>query len=193
MSGARYGSRSGSDTGSDASGPAAQQPQPDARDQTAHRVGHDGDPTGPLGLTGAREVRAHHGVEPLGGLDDAAPAVVGHRHDVGAWDRVSRVAAPVDNAERGELVGSVSPSGSRCGATSMLIRSGRKTTPAISPLAGIPHDVVGPSRPGQHTAADPGQHNNQLLPDGHRAPCTRPGNPGAYPSQVSHIIGLRRR
>ena len=153
MSGARYGSRSGSDTGSDASGPVGQQPQPDARDQTAHRVGHDGDPTGPLGLTGAREVRAHHGVEPLGGLDDAAPEVVGHRHDVGAWDRVSRVAAPVDNAERGELVGSVSPSGSRCGATSMLIRSGRKTTPAISPLPAS--HTTSSGRPGRASTLRP--------------------------------------
>ena len=191
MSGARYGSRSGSDTGSDVSGPAAQQPQPDARDQTAHRVGHDGDPTGPLGLTGAREVRAHHGVEPLGGLDDAAPEVVGHRDDVRAWDGVLRIAAPVDRAERGELVeqplvpghdGEAEELRRLSQAERVQVRRLVDAQP-VEPedhardvtLAGIPHDVVGPPRPRQHAAADPGQHDDQLLPVGHRAPCIRRG------------------
>lgn len=148
---------------------------------------HHGDPTGPLGLAGTGEMCAHHGVQPLGGLEDAAPEVVGHRDDVGARHRTSRIPAPVDRAERGELVEQQLVAGDD-GETEELRRLGQthrlqvlrlvQAQPGGSEdrarnvaLAGVPHHVLRPAWPGQHAAANPGQHHDQLPPIGHQCPC----------------------
>lgn len=72
--------------------------------QPSHRVRDHNDPACPFDLTGVPEIRAHHRVEPLGRLDDAAPEVIGHRDHVGAWHGILGITAPIDDAELRELV-----------------------------------------------------------------------------------------
>ena len=53
-------------------------------------------------------------------------------------------------------------------------------------LAGVPHDVLRPAWPGQHAAADPGQHHDQLPPIGHFPPL-----PLRVTRKLRTIIGRR--
>jgi hypothetical protein len=105
---------------------------------------------------------------------------------------MSRIPAPVNRSERGELIEQLLVS-SHDGETEELRRLGqahriqvRRLVQAQAggpedrardvALAGVPHDVLRPSWPGQHAAADPGQHHDQLPPIGHFRPCP-PSNP----------------